>query len=541
MTRVSYRKGKLMNGNNHRTLSGVELKALYTDQDLVGFDYQSKLGSAGQYPFTRGITPEMYRESLWVMGQYSGFASAEEANQRFRYLIEQGQTGFSIALDLPTQMGYDSDHAMAEGEVGKVGVAIDSLKDVEELFRGIQLEKVRQIRTTANANALIMLAMYVAFAKKNAIDPNNIKILLQNDVLKEYFCRGTYIFPPAQGVKLAVDVIEYCSRHLTNWTPITICGYHIRDAGATASQELAFTFADMMAYADAALARGVDIDAFAPNLYVFLASHIDMLEEVAKFRAARRVWAKLMKERYHAKDPRSQGLRIFIMTMGGALTADQPLNNVARVTIEAMAAVLGGVQTIATSSYDEAYCIPTEESVTVALRTQQIIAYEAGVIQTVDPLGGSYYIEYLTDKIEREVFAYLEKIDRLGGAIRCIEQGYFQKELAESAYQFQKSVDAGERVIVGVNRFRNAVEAQIPIFTVDDAVAARQIAKLNQVKTARDQARVAAALAALRAAAANNANLAVPMIAAVEAYATVGEISGILRSVYGTYVPPTIF
>lgn len=530
-----------MSTQKFKTLSGTEVKAEYSAADIPGFDYLSKLGAPGQYPFTRGITPEMYRDSLWVMGQYSGFASAEEANRRFRYLIEQGQTGFSIALDLPTQMGYDSDHYMALGEVGKVGVAIDSLQDIEELLQGIQLEKVRQIRTTANANALIMLAMYVAFAKKNHIDPNNIKILLQNDVLKEYFCRGTYIFPPAQGVKLAVDVIEYCSKHLPAWTPITICGYHIRDAGATASQELAFTFADLIAYADAAIARGIDIDDFAPNLYTFLAAHIDLLEEVAKFRAARRIWAKIMKERYHAKKASSHSLRIFIMTMGGALTADQPLNNVARVTIEAMAAVLGGVQTIATSSYDEALSIPTEESVTVALRTQQILAYESGVTQTADPLGGSYYVEYLTDTIEKEVFEYLEKVASQGGSIACIEKGYFQKELAESAYQFQKSVDTGDRVIVGVNRFRNEVDAPIPIFSVDDAIASRQIAKLNRLKETRDNTRVAAALGKMRIAAEQNENLGEVMIEAVEAYATIGEICGTLRSVYGTYAPPTVF
>lgn len=530
-----------MSAKKFRTLSGTEVKAEYSAADIQDFDYQTKLGAPGQYPFTRGITPEMYRDNLWVMGQYSGFASAEEANRRFRYLIEQGQTGFSIALDLPTQMGYDSDHHMSLGEVGKVGVAIDSLKDIEELLQGIQLEKVRQIRTTANANALIMLAMYVAFAKKNNIDPNNIKILLQNDVLKEYFCRGTFIFPPAQGVKLAVDVIEYCSKHLTNWTPITICGYHIRDAGATASQELAFTFADLIAYADAAIDRGIDIDDFAPNLYTFLAAHIDLLEEVAKFRAARRIWAKIMKERYHAKKPSSHSLRIFIMTMGGALTAEQPLNNVARVTIEAMAAVLGGVQTIATSSYDEALSIPTEESVTVALRTQQILAYESGVTQTADPLGGSYYIEYLTGKIEQEVFAYLEKVESLGGSIACIEKGYFQKELAESAYSFQKSVDTGERVVVGVNRFRNEVDAPIPIFSVDDAIASRQVAKLNNLKQTRDNGKVSAALEKMRIAAEQNENLAEVMIEAVEAYATIGEICTTLRSVYGTYVPPTVF
>jgi methylmalonyl-CoA mutase N-terminal domain/subunit len=525
----------------HKTISGMDLKAVYTPEDLGDFDYGAKLGQPGQYPFTRGIMPAMYRDSLWVMGQYSGFASAEEANQRYRYLIEQGQTGFSVALDLPTQMGYDSDHSMAEGEVGKVGVAVDSLRDVEELFQGIQLEKVRQIRTTANANALILLAMFVVFARKNNIDPNNIRFFLQNDVLKEYICRGTYIFPPGPSVKLAVDVIEYCSRHLTNWTPVAVCGYHIRDAGATAVQELAFTFANLICYTDAAVARKTPIDSFAPNLFFFLASHIDLLEEVAKFRAARRIWAKIMRERYGAKDPRSQSLKIFIMTMGGALTAEQPLNNVARVTLEALAAVLGGVQTIATSSYDEALSIPTEQSVTVALRTQQILAYESGVTQTVDPLGGSYVVEHLTDKIEQEVFAYLDKIEALGGSVACIEKGFFQKELADSAYTFQKNIDRGERVVVGVNRFRDDKPLDIPLFTVNDEVAAKQVRRLEEVRKSRDNAAVALALTALAQAARNGENLGEAMIEAVGHYATIGEISQVLRDVYGIYKPPTVF
>lgn len=524
-----------------RTISGIELKAAYTPEDLAGFEYDAKLGLPGKYPFTRGISPEMYRENLWVMGQYSGFASAEEANKRYRYLIEQGQTGFSVALDLPTQMGYDSDHPMAEGEVGKVGVAIDSLRDVEELFKGIQLEKVRQIRTTANANALILLAMFVAFARKNNIDPNNIRFFLQNDILKEYICRGTFIFPPGPSVKLSVDVIEYCAKYLTNWTPIAVCGYHIRDAGATAAQELAFTFANLICYTDAAVARGTDIDRFAPNLFFFLASHIDLLEEVAKFRASRRIWSKIMRDRYGAKDPRSQSLRIFIMTMGGALTAEQPLNNVVRVTLEALAAVLGGVQTIATSSYDEALSIPTEQSVTVALRTQQIIAYESGVTQSVDPLGGSYLVEHLTDKLEQDVYAYLDKIEGMGGSVACIEKGYFQKELADSAYAFQKNIDKGDRVVVGVNKFWDDKTVDIPLFTVNDEVAGKQVGRLTELRKSRDNAAVDKALENLAAAARRGDNLAETMIEAVGKYATIGEISGVLRDVYGVYKPPTVF
>jgi methylmalonyl-CoA mutase N-terminal domain/subunit len=525
----------------YTTLSGIELKSVYKPQDLNEFDYDTKLSDPGSYPFTRGITKEMYRENFWVMGQYSGFASPEEANQRYRYLIEQGQTGFSIALDLPTQMGYDSDHPMAEGEVGKVGVAIDSLKDIEELFKGIPFEKVRQIRTTANANSIILMAMFVVFARKNNIDPNNISFFLQNDILKEYFCRGTYIFPPGPAVKLAVDVVEYCAKHLTNWTPMAVCGYHIRDAGATAVQELAFTFADMICYMDAAVKRGVKVDDFGRNLYFFLGSHIDLLEEIAKFRAARRIYARIMKERYGAKETEAQKLKIFAYTLGGALTAEQPLNNIVRVTIETLAAVLGGVQTIATSSYDEAYALPTEEAVTVALRTQQIIAHESGVTQTVDLMGGSYALEYLTDKIENEVFDYLKKIEEMGGSVNCIEKGFFQKELADSAYRFQKAVDNCERIIVGVNKYKDEKTPEIPIFKVNDQVEKRQIRKLSELKKSRNNDDVKRALNNLAEAAQKNENLADAIIEAVSCYATIGEICDVLRNIYGTYKPPTIF
>lgn len=523
------------------TISGVEMKQVYTPKDVVADKYDEKLGMPGNYPFTRGITEEMYRDNLWIMGQYSGFSTPEEANKRYRYLIEQGQTGFSIALDLPTQMGHDSDSRMAEGEVGKVGVSINSLADIETLFEGIDLKKVRQIRTTANANSLIMMAMYVAFAKKNGIDPNDIKFFLQNDVLKEYFTRGAFIFPPQYGVKMSVDVIEYCAKHMPSWTPLAICGYHIRDGGATAAQEIAFAISDGLCYLDAAVKRGVDIDKFAPSLFFFLASHIDLLEEVAKFRAARRVWANIIKNRYGAKNPESMKARIFIMTMGGALTAEQPLNNVARVTIEALAAVLGGVQTVATSSFDEALSIPTEESVTVALRTQQILAYEIGVTGTVDPLGGSYYVEAMTDKIEKEVYEYIEKVDKMGGASVAIEQGFYQKELADAAYRYQKGVDRGDRVIVGVNRFTDSKSAKVPLFKVNDEVQHRQIAKLNAMKAKRDNKAVKAALDKLVEVAKTGENLGDAMIEAVSVYATIGEICNALRTVFGGYRPPTIF
>ena len=525
----------------HQTISGVEQQRVYTPNDVQGGSYDEKLGMPGQYPFTRGIYDEMYRDNLWIMGQYSGFSTPEEANKRYRYLIEQGQTGFSIALDLPTQMGYDSDSRMAEGEVGKVGVSINSLADIETLFEGIDLKKVRQIRTTANANSLIMMAMYVAFCKKNGIDPNDIKFFLQNDVLKEYFTRGAFIFPPKNGVKMSVDVIDYCSKHMPSWTPLAICGYHIRDGGATAAQEIAFAISDGLCYLDAAVKRGVNIDEFAPSLFFFLAAHIDLLEEVAKFRAARRVWARILKERYGAKNPDSQKMRIFIMTMGGALTAEQPLNNVVRVTIETLGAVLGGVQTIATSSYDEALSIPTEESVTVALRTQQILGYEIGVTGTVDPLGGSYYVEKMTDDIEKEVYEYIEKIDRLGGAAVAIEQGFYQRELADAAYKYQKRIDNGERTIVGVNRFTDSHSAKVPLFKVNDEVAQRQIAKVNKMKSERDNAKVEASLKALEEVAKTGENLAEAMIEAVSNYATIGEICATLRKVFGGYRPPTIY
>jgi methylmalonyl-CoA mutase N-terminal domain/subunit len=531
----------MSSNEEHRTLSGYTLKSCYGPDDIAHFDHDQKLGAPGAYPFTRGIRENMYRDSLWVMGQYSGFASAEEANKRYRYLIEQGQTGFSIALDLPTQMGIDSDAPLAEGEVGKVGVAIDSLADIENLFAGIQLEKVRQIRTTANANSIIMLGFYVAFARKHGIDPNKIGFFLQNDCLKEYICRGTYIFPPAASVKLAADVIEYSARHLPNWTPIAVSGYHIREAGASAAQEIAFTLSNMIAYMDAAKGRGVDIDACARNIYFFLAAQVDFLEEVAKFRAARRVYAKIMRERYAAQDAETQRLKIFVFTCGSALTAEQPLNNIVRVTLETMAAVAGGCQTLATSSFDEAFSIPTEEAVTVALRTQQIVAYESGITRTVDILGGSYACEALTDRIEAEIWSTLDEIEKRGGAVKCIEEGYFQRILSDGAYRFQKSVDDGERVIVGVNKFRDDKEPQIPTFKLSDETGKKQSEKLARLRESRDNIRLERALDAVRRAAQNDDNLGEVMIEACDAYATMGEICGVLKEVYGKYTPLRIY
>lgn len=528
----------------YQTNSGIPLKELYNPGELAEnkFDYARDLNNSGQYPFTRGITSKMYRDELWVMGQYSGFGSAEEANRRYRYLLEQGQTGFSIALDLPTQIGLDSDHELSRGEVGKVGVAIDSLEDIEKLFDGIPLDKVRQIRTTANSIGPIMTALLIAFAEKNKIDPNNIRILIQNDPLKEYIARGTYIFPPQISVKLAVDVIEYCAGHLTNWVPMALSGYHIRESGGTAVQELAFCYANGINYFEEATGRGLNVDQFAPKLFTFFTSHIDFLEEVAKFRAARRIWARMMRERYSAKNPESMKLRILAYTAGGTLTAQQPLNNIVRVTIEAMAAVLGGIQTLATSSFDEAYSIPTEQAVTVALRTQQIIAYESGITNTVDPMGGSYAIEALTTEIEKQANEYIERIIQLGGSVSCIENGYFQKELAKEAYQFQKSIEEKKKIIVGVNAFQTeGDEAEIPVFRTDAASEAAQVGRLKQLREKRNAQLVEKSLNKLRQDARENKNVIPALIEAVKAYATLGEITACLKEIYGTYRDPGVY
>lgn len=522
------------------TKTGLKMNDLYTEQDLkqMNFNPLEDLGFPGSYPFTRGVYPSMYRSDFWVMGMYSGYGSAEEANERYRYLIEQGQTGFSIALDLPTQVGYDSDHELSEGEVGKVGVAIDSLEDVEALFKGVPFENVRQIRTTANSIGPIMTALFVAFAEKNDIDPNSIQMFLQNDVLKEYIGRGTYIYPPEPSVRHSVDVIEYCSKHLPNWVPIAFSGYHIRDSGSTAVQEIAFTLANAMAYIDEALRRGIDIDAFAPKVFTFLASDVDLLEEVAKFRATRRVWAKLLKEHYKAKHPDSMKLRIFAYTLGGALTAQQPLNNIVRVTIETLAAVLGGVQTIATSSYDEALGLPTEEAVTVALRTQQIIAEESGVANTIDPFGGSYAIETLTKQMEDEIWNELNRINKEGGAIKFIQDGIFQKEVATSAYEYQRKLETGQKTLVGVNKHRIEEVYDTPIFQVSAESEKKQIERLNRLRKNRDNVKVQKALEHVKQVARDNENTIPALIEAVKAYATVGEMADALREVYGEYHDP---
>lgn len=519
------------------TSSGLPLKRVYTQEDWPanGASPAASLGYPGAYPFTRGVTPTMYRSQFWVMGMYSGYGSAEEANERYRTLLERGQTGFSIALDLPTQCGYDADHPIAAGEVGVTGVHIGSLADMERLFEGIPLEKVRQIRTTANSIGPIIGAMYIAAFEKRGVSVRDTRMFIQNDVLKEYIARGTYIFPPEAGVKLSSDVIEYCARHLPGWTPLAMSGYHIRDSGSTAAQELAFTFANGLAYVEEVLRRGLKIDAFAPQIWTFLGGGIDVLEEVAKYRAARRIWARLMRERYGAQNPDTMKLKIFAYTLGGNLVAQQPLNNIARVAIETLAAVLGGVQTIATSSYDEAFAIPTEEAATIALRTQQIVANEAGVTGTVDPLGGSYAIESLTDAIERDVYQYLEKIESLGGAVRCIENGYYHRELGEAAYRYQRQIETNERVLVGVNAYQSDDEQAIPVFKGNPETEQRQIDKLKALRQQRDHTVVTQRLNDLASAARANDNLLPVLIENVKAYATLGEICEALRGVYGVY------
>ena len=517
------------------TGSGIEVERVYTPADAE-VDYLEDLGFPGEYPFTRGIYPTMYRGRLWTMRQYAGYATAEESNRRYRFLLSQGQTGLSVAFDLPTQMGYDSDHPLAEGEVGKVGVAIDSLEDMEVLFDGIPLDRV-STSMTINAPAAIILAMYIAVAKKQGVDPKALRGTVQNDILKEYIARGTYIFPPEPSMRLVTDLIAYCKDHLPRWNPISISGYHIREAGATAVQEVAFTLANAIAYVQAAIEAGLDVDEFAPRLSFFFNSHNDFFEEIAKFRAARRLWARIMRGRFGARNPRSWVLRFHTQTAGCTLTAQQPDNNIVRVTIQALAAVLGGTQSLHTNSRDEALSLPTEKSVQIALRTQQIIAHESGVANTIDPLAGSYYVEYLTKEIERRARDYIERIDRLGGALRAIETGFVQREIEESAYRYQKEIERGDRVVVGVNRF--TVEEEVPLrrLKVDPRVRERQMERLRALRERRDSERVSALLGRLEKAARSGENLMPLFIECVEAYATLGEICDVLRGVFGEYRP----
>lgn len=512
-----------------------EAQRLYTPLDIEDFDYGEKLGFPGQYPFTRGVQPTMYRGRLWTMRAYAGFATAEETNARYKYLLEAGQTGLSVAMDLPTQIGLDSDHELSHGEVGKVGVAIDSLADMEALFDGIPLDKV-STSMTINGPAAVLLAMYVAVAEKQGVKPEALKGTIQNDILKEYIARGTYIFPPRPSMRLITDTFEYCSKNIPKWNTISVGAYHIREAGASEVQEIAFAFANAMAYIDAAIKAGQKVDDFAPGISWIFTAGLDFFGEVAKFRAARRLWARIMKERYGASVPKAQMLRVHVHTAGSVLTAQQPLNNVVRITWQALSAVLGGIQSMACCAYDEAIALPTEESATLALRTQQLLAYESGVTDTIDPLAGSYYIETLTDKIEKEAYDYIDKIDRMGGAVAAIEQGYMQQEMAAHAYEYQHEVELAKRTVIGVNKFNDSKKlAEQDVLTADLSVGERQIARLEKMKAARDNEAVKAALEKLREAAKGTENLMPYLIDAVKTYATLGEICGVLREEFGEY------
>ena len=516
------------------TLSGLPLDPLYTASYLGDRDPETALGYPGEFPYTRGIYPTMYRGRLWTMRQYAGFGTALESNKRYRYLLSKGQAGLSVAFDLPTQIGLDSDHPLALGEVGKVGVAIDSLEDMETLFDGIPLEKV-STSMTINATAAILLCLYVAVAKKQGANLQKLSGTVQNDVLKEYIARGTYIYPVRPAMRIVTDIFAWCRDHLPRWNTISISGYHIREAGSTAVQEVAFTLADGIAYVQAALAVGLGVDDFAPQLSFFFNAHNELLEEIAKYRAARRLWAKIMRERFRAKDPRSLLLRFHAQTAGSSLTAQQPENNIVRVAIQALAAILGGCQSLHTNSLDEALALPTEDSALIALRSQQIIAHETGVTNTVDPVAGSYAIEHLTNEIERGAEEYIAKIDALDGMLRAIESGFVQGEIQKVAFEFQRAVEKKEQIVVGVNDFIAEEERTIPTLRIDEEIERSQVGRLKALRSKRDAARVRTALAELQRRAGTNENLLPAILAAVEAYATVGEISDALRRQFGEY------
>jgi len=514
--------------------SGIALKRLYTPLDTEDVNYMEVAGLPGEYPFTRGVQPTMYRGRFWTMRQYAGFATAEESNRRYKFLLDQGQTGLSVAFDLPTQIGYDSDHEMAIGEVGKVGVAIDSLQDMETLFAGIPLDKV-STSMTINAPAAVLMAMYMAVAEKQGVPSEKLRGTIQNDILKEYSSRGTYIFPPQPSMRIITDIFSFCAEQVPLWNTISISGYHIREAGSTAVQEVAFTLANGIAYVEAAVKAGLDVDGFGPRLSFFFNAHLDFLEEIAKYRAARRLWAKLMKERFNAGNPKSMMIRFHTQTAGCTLTAQQPKNNIVRVAFQALAAVLGGTQSLHTNSMDEALCLPSEEAVQIALRTQQLIAYESGVTDTVDPLGGSYYLETLTREICEKAEAYIEKIDEMGGAVQAVEKGFIQREIQESAYRYQREIEKGERVVVGLNRFQVAEEKPTNLLRVDPAVRTDQVSRLEKLRSDRDTSAVEKTLAKLRAGAEGKENLMPLLLEAVQAYATLGEICGLMREVFGEY------
>ena len=519
------------------SLSGVPVERLYTPADLQGFDYARDLADPGEYPYTRGIHPTMYRGRIWTMRQFSGFGTPEDTNQRLHYLLQQGQTGLSIAFDLPTLMGYDSDHALAEGEVGKCGVAVSSLADMETLLAGLPLEDVTT-SMTINSPAAMVWAMYLVAAEKGGCDLRKISGTTQNDILKEYIAQKEYIFPPQPSMRLVVDTIVYGAREVPRWNPISISGYHIREAGSTAVQELAFTLRDGIEYVEWVRRAGMSVDEFAPHLSFFFNAHNDLFEEIAKYRAARKIWARVMRERFGARDPRSWLCRFHTQTAGCSLTAQQPYNNVIRTALQALAAVLGGTQSLHTNSLDEAWALPTEQAVTIALRTQQVLAHESGVAQTVDPLAGSYFVERLTLQTERACYEYFDKIDALGGMVAAIEKGFPQKEIHDAAYAYQQAVERKEQIIVGVNEFVTAEKRPIELLVIDDAVARRQFQKLAELRQKRDRRRVEAALEALGSAASTDQNLMPYILESVRAYATLGEMCDVLRRVFGTYEEP---
>ena len=525
-----------MSDDAKRTDSGIEIAPLYSAETLGSFDAAAKLGEPGKPPYTRGVYPTMYRGKLWTMRQYAGFGSAESTNERFKFLLQAGQTGLSCAFDLPTQMGYDSDHPRAEGEVGKVGVAISCLDDMRLLLKDLPLDKV-STSMTINSTAAILLLMYELVAEEQGVPASAISGTIQNDILKEYIARGTYVYPPRPSMRLITDIFDYCSRNVPKWNTISISGYHIREAGSTAVQEIAFTLADAIAYVQAAVDAGLDVDDFAPRLSFFWNGHNNFFEEVAKFRASRRMWHRIMTERFGAKKEASKLLRFHTQTGGSTLTAQQPLNNVVRVAVQSLAAVLGGTQSLHTNGFDEALGLPTEEAARIALRTQQIIGYESGVADTPDPLAGSYFVEQLTDEVERLAWEYIEKIDEMGGAVAAIESGYQMDEIGDSAYAYTKSIDDDERIIVGVNKFTVDSEPEPNVFPIDPSLAVGQIARLKKFKENRDQAKVAALLEEVRTVARGTGNLLPTMKEALRAHATLGEVSDALRDVFGTYQP----
>jgi methylmalonyl-CoA mutase, N-terminal domain len=519
-----------------QTSSGIPVQRTYSPADLAEFDYLNDLGLPGHYPYTRGVQPNMYRGRFWTMRQYAGYGTARDTNQRYRYLLQQGQTGLSVAFDLPTQIGYDSDHPLAEGEVGKVGVAVDSVKDMEVLFDGIPLDQV-STSMTINAPAAVLLAMYIVVAEEKGIDASKLSGTIQNDILKEYSSRGTYIFPPKPSMRLISDTFAFCAREVPKWNPISISGYHMREAGSSAVQEVAFTLANAIAYVENAVKAGLDVDAFAPRLSFFFNAHLNFLEEIAKFRAARRLWARIMKERFGAKQNKSCMLRFHTQTAGCTLTAQQPYNNIVRVTWQALSAVLGGAQSLHTNSMDEALALPSEQSARIALRTQQLIAYESGVADTVDPLGGSYYIEALTDEIEGMAQALIEKIDGMGGAIAAVEEGYIQQEIQQSAYTYQKEVETADSIVVGVNKFQMEESAPEALLEIDPASQEIQKKCVREVRQSRDSQKAGSTIEQLKKAAQGSDNLMPPIMECVRAQCTLGEICDGLREIFGEYKP----